>query len=144
MMPIIPKKGRLKSTHWYMIEHIEATRKPFHYSHYILEQISFDLLNCVWRVAFSPAYAKHFFIHLFPIIPMTTFIHNLKHIHWCHRHLAANLYSSSPLRQRRNCKKTNLFHLASIPDQTDGLLAWQQFSIINKTSSNYAKLPSGQ
>ena len=54
-----------KKTLWYIIEHIEATIiKPFHYSHYISEPISFDILNCVRRVAFLPAFAKLFLQYL--------------------------------------------------------------------------------
>ena len=60
-----------KKNLWYIIEHIEETTiEPFHYSQYILEPISFDLLNCVRRVAFLPAYAKLFFtLYYFPSYP---------------------------------------------------------------------------
>ena len=53
-------------------------------------------------------------IWLFPIITMKIFIHNIKNIHkakYCH--LAAYLDSTSPLQQRKNFKRTNLFRLAS-------------------------------
>ena len=47
MMPIIKNKEDISQL-FGIIEHIGATRiKLFHYSHYSLEPISFDLLNFV-------------------------------------------------------------------------------------------------
>ena len=57
-----------------------------------------------------------FCIRLFPIISMKKFIHNFINIQKaknCPRHLAADLDSTSPLGQRRNCSRTDLFRLAS-------------------------------
>ena len=101
------------SIYFYILLHLALTCSKL-----ITFQTKQDLTykNCIKSSSDFSLYVDFSAFDYFSIISMKKFIHHTKNIHkakYCPRHLAADLDSTSPLWQRRNCKRTNLFCLAS-------------------------------